>query len=78
MQIPVDFGTRARLSHVKIHLRTRLVSSDLPTIWTVLSAIRDRVVTIFINRTLWGDFELIPRLRKLVFSDGFCHLIRVL
>ena len=34
MQIRVDFGTRARLSHVKIHLRTKLVSSDLRTIWT--------------------------------------------
>ena len=68
MEIPVDFGTRARLSHVKIHLRTRLVPSDLRTIWTVLNVIRGRVMTISINLTLWDDFGLIPGLRNCVIS----------
>ena len=57
-----------RLSHVKIHLRTNLVPSDLRTIWTALGVIRGRVTIIFINLKVQDTLELTLGPRKFVIS----------
>ena len=50
--ILVETSSGARLSHEKIHLRTKLVPAGLPTIWTVLEVIRGQVMIKFINLKL--------------------------
>ena len=61
LRIPVEIRSRARLSHVKIHLRTKLVPGDLRTIWSALNVIRGRVMIRFIKLTLRDDLESVTQ-----------------
>ena len=53
---------------MKIHLRTKLVSGDLRTIWSALNVIRGRVMIIFIKLTLRDDLESVTQVEKCVIS----------